>query len=198
MLNKVVQTLLPTDPIELLREALQQRGVSTGEKSVLTEARRCSIRGSLEKRLLRSVLVGNFARDEALKVIAEEVKDIDREYNRKGPKRMEEGESIEDDMDARRRDDRPKGSNVRRKYSITQRDWENFREEGRLNVQTRRLIRGSTETVEDAVKFIYNSRFRQLLAHGVKKVRLQDGRKLLVPKVRRTMTKNAIAREYKR
>lgn len=65
-------------------------------------------------------------------------------------------------------------------------------------MHTKRLQRGSVDTLEDYVTFIYDRRFRQLLTHGGKKVWFEDGSTMLVPKVRMTMSKNGFSREYEK
>lgn len=46
------------------------------------------------------------------------------------------------------------------------------------------------------MNFIYSQRIRQLLAHGSREIRLNDGTIVEVPKGRRTMSKRAIVRAY--
>lgn len=88
--------------------------------------------------------VGNFEREDALKLINGDVKDIEMENEGKYLDESGQRESNREGIGERRIEDRLKGRDVRRKYSIAQRDWAQFQEEGRLNVQTRSLIRGST------------------------------------------------------
>lgn len=111
------------------------------------------------------------------------------ERNRKSSVVVEEGNS-EDEFEQRRG-----GTNVRRMLKLGVREWAQFVYQENMNVHIKIFARCSQEKVEDAVKFIYDSRFRQLLAHGVKKVKLQDGSRVSVPTVPRTMSKNTIKRE---
>lgn len=63
-------------------------------------------------------------------------------------------------------DTRTKGRNVLRMFSLREWGWRQFEEHGRLCLCARRVPRGSVETVEEYVNFIYDSRSRQILTWG--------------------------------
>lgn len=74
LVKKVTETLLPCDAHGLMKAVLQRNGFVRDDRGVIENALKSSRPGSLEKRLLRSVAVGNLSRKEAIKVIVNDVK----------------------------------------------------------------------------------------------------------------------------
>lgn len=69
IVQKVTETILPCDGHELMKAVLQQNGFVRDKRGVIGNALKSSRLGSLEKRLLRIVAVGNLSRKEAIKII---------------------------------------------------------------------------------------------------------------------------------
>lgn len=217
MLLKVSESFLPNDAKGLLAAAMREISVDEHYGNIFMRGMQYAKRSSLEKRLLRCVAVGNMKREDALSVIKDDVEEIWKS-GEDIEEELEDGEEeeisrsisrgeedVSDDIDKEGRMDDRNGDiecnckfsgNVRRLYDRAMNDWVYYREYGKLSIKTRKLVRVTEEAVEHCVTFIYGDRFRQLMAHGMKPIHLQDGRCIDIPKVRRKMSKRAIVREY--
>lgn len=196
---------------------MQEIGVDENYGNVFMRGMQYAKKSSLEKRLLRCVAVGNMKREDALSVIRDDVEMIwkaggDMEKDETDFDKDEENQEMtttEHDLTENIRDgttsDAMNGDmedcghfsgNIRSLYNRSMNDWVYYRDHGCISVKTRKLTRVTAEDVEHCVQFIYVDRFRQLLAHGMRNLYLQDGRTIDMPKVRRKMSKRAIVREY--
>lgn len=145
---------------------MERSGLQSDEDAILGKALKFSKTGSHEKMLLRFIAVGNLGRDAATKLICDDVdygRTLSNADERTSSQRIE---SMRKSLGYE--DDRKDSSNVRGMYMLGASDWAHFQHEERRSVQARRVMRGSVETVEDCVRFIYDTRFRQIMAHRVK------------------------------
>lgn len=86
--------------------------------------------------------------------------------------------------------------NSRRTIYRAKNDWELFVEHGyapNLNVIKKML---TDDAVMECVKYIFKPSDRQVLATRTRKVKMQDGNVLVLPKVRRTESRKMIMSKY--
>lgn len=168
----------------------------------------------MEKRLVRSLIFGVFGGNDGRMMITQdstknqgsEEDDVeDYETDSEGDSTEGEGGSegrrhgngnSSGGLRLGRINKRRKTANVRRILSRAEHDWHHFCEHGSVSVAVQRKKRVEEESMRECVTFIFARQNRQLLAHGTKIVRTQDGEKIVFPKVRRTRSRKAIARSY--
>lgn len=121
MIHKLIETLLPCDGQELMKDLLDTNGFARDEIVFIETALKYRKTGSLEKKLIRCVAAGNLSRKEAIKLILRDV----------SMTRVVENEESGDaeDRDSERIECRRRiGSNVGRMFKFCVRGWKQLRD----------------------------------------------------------------------
>lgn len=86
--------------------------------------------------------------------------------------------------------------NVRRIMKRAPNDRHQLVDDGKLVRAQHRVKIVSKECIMEFLSFNFNRKHRQLMAHGTKRIKTQDGDTFIFPRICRTKSKRAVAREY--
>ena len=200
MIAKMATSILPEDPQSLVSESFALLDTSSHEKSTLEKCLATCLKGTQEKRLLRSMAVGCYSKFEAKRIISRDVKSYNYQVRRPSnstPSTRSLSESFETrHARVKRISERIKSGNIRRTIERALNDWKFFEEHGRLPKLRRVVTRVTDGTIDECVRFIYSPRNRRIMATGSRKIDLADGTSIILPQVIRRTSRNALYEEY--
>lgn len=203
------KAFMPEDGKEYLFQVANQLGFQSSSETVLESSLKASMARSVEKRLIRGLLVAGIGGKEGRRIISRDLMYIshDKEFEDTYlDEELQKNGMIEtDDEDTGKRDD----MRGKMKQTIINRDrfyyggtimaiqrakddWYHFQGNRFLPLLTRRNAKVDPRTVEEVVSICFSTENRQMLAHGTKKYTTQDGETMMIPKIRCTKSRNSI------
>lgn len=213
IVSRTCKAFVPNDHEQLMYSVFNELGCESAVQETLKKCLSiCPLR-SIEKRLLRSIIVGVIGGQQARKIIADDVSYTTHSHG--GDDSDDADGNAEDEERSMQPDENAVNSSnatsvqvaqngqprywyggCRRMLRRAEEDWHHFITTGFIPEVKRRNKKTSDESVKESVSFVFSNDNRQLLAHGTKIICTQDGDVLDIPKIRRTKSRMEIWRAY--